>query len=103
MNENLTHENFSQNLNTKFLLHYGGQSPMELELIEITQLKRAPRQEMFSIRFRGPLDPQLLQRTFSLEHERMGAFELFLVAINRDEDGMYYEAVFNWLKEKEKA
>lgn len=51
-------------------------------------------QEQFAIVFRGPLDAFLAQRTYQMEHPRMGTFDLFLVPIKRDEDGFLYEACF---------
>jgi hypothetical protein len=35
---------------------------------------------------------------YQLQHERLGAFELFLVPVGQDQDGVYYEAVFNRLQ-----
>jgi hypothetical protein len=52
--------------------------------------RRAP----FSIVFRGPRDPVLPQRTYRVEHEAIGAFDLFLVPIGPDREGMRYQAVF---------
>jgi hypothetical protein len=50
--------------------------------------------EPFSIVFNGPLEPVLPQRIYRFEHEKLGAFELFIVPIGPDESGMQYEAVF---------
>ena len=98
MEDNLTHENFSQNLNTTFCISHEDQHLIEVELVEVSPFRVTPRQEIFSILFRGPHEPQLLQYLFTLEHERMGRMELFLVPVSKDEQGMYYEAVFNRLK-----
>jgi hypothetical protein len=51
---------------------------------------RAP----FSIVFRGPLDAVLPQCIYQLEHAAIGTFDLFLVPIGPDGEGMRYEAVF---------
>jgi hypothetical protein len=40
----------------------------------------------------------LPQRVYTLEHDSMGAFELFLVPVARDEKSFRYEAVFNYFK-----
>lgn len=48
----------------------------------------------FSVTFAGPLDPQLEQGTYAVEHARLGSLLLFLVPIAREADGMRYEAVF---------
>ena len=56
--------------------------------------------ERFSAFFYGSGDHVLPQRTYTLEHDVMGKFELFLVPVVRDETGFYYEAVFNYFKQK---
>ena len=48
----------------------------------------------FSLVFTGPLALRLVQSTFPLQHENLGAFELFLVPIGVDADVVRYEAVF---------
>jgi hypothetical protein len=50
--------------------------------------------EPFSLVFHGPLQPALPQHTYTFGHERLGAFELFIVPIGPDEVGPRYEAVF---------
>ena len=48
----------------------------------------------FSLVFRGPSEPVLAQRIYAFEHDELGAFELFIVPIGRDESGTSYEAAF---------
>jgi hypothetical protein len=48
----------------------------------------------FSIVFVGPLEPVLPQQTYRFAHDGLGSFELFIVPIGPDEDGMQYQAVF---------
>jgi hypothetical protein len=95
MVENLKLENFSPHLNSKFAVKRETESAVELELVEAVDLGSTPRQEQFSILFRGPLAPKLQQAIYQLEHQEIGAFELFIVPVKRGEDGIYYEAVFN--------
>ena len=94
----LSHEVFTQNLNTKFQIQFDEQRCVELQLIEVSELKLYPQQEEFSIVFRGPLDMFLDQGIQPFTHEQMGQFELFLVPIKRDEQGFYYEAIFNRIR-----
>ena len=47
----------------------------------------------FSLTFRGPAEPALPQATYGFEHAELGAFDLFIVPIGRDDGGMIYEAV----------
>ena len=82
-----------------------GRTPVVAVLAEVTPLGRSAtgrsvagsdvgRPEAFSLVFRAPRDAQLAQRIHRLEHDALGAFELFLVPIGLDAEGMRYEAVF---------
>lgn len=94
MDTDLTHENLSSQLNTTFSVkHETGD--LQLELTEVSTRKLGERNEQFSIIFRGPSDQSLGQGMRRMEHERFGEFELFIVPIRQDGDGLYYEAVFN--------
>jgi len=94
MEDSLTHDVFSQHLNSRFHVE---QTPVDLELVEVSELKKYPLQEEFVIVFRGPSNAFLDQGTRSLSHELMGQFVIFMVPIRQDEHGFYYEAVFNRL------
>jgi hypothetical protein len=91
-------DEFATALNTKFLIPIDGADPIELELIEVSELRSLLKQEMYSIIFRGPRDVMLSQRMHRLEHTQLGMLDLFLVPIGVDEQGYSYEAVFNHLK-----
>ena len=100
MTAELTEKEFSKHVNTKFRVV--NEEPIELELTEVKgylgQANERTGMERFSAFFHGPSDRFLPQRSYPLEHEVMGAFELFLVPIARDETGFRYEAVFNYFK-----
>ena len=100
MSSNLTEAEFSKHVNTKFRVAV--EPPIELELTEVKgYLSKENEQtgmERFSVFFLGPADRYLRQQTYSFEHEQMGAFDLFLVPLSRDESGFRYEAVFNYFK-----
>jgi hypothetical protein len=99
MEPSLTHETFASHANSKFQVQIDENTGVELELTEISELKLHPNQEEFSIVFRGPLDIFLGQGVRAVKHEQMGEFELFLVPIRQDQQGFYYEAVFNRIRE----
>jgi hypothetical protein len=50
--------------------------------------------QAFSLVFRGQPAPVLPQRTYAFMHPRLGGFDLFIVPIGPDREGMRYEAVF---------
>ncbi len=98
--ETFTIETFSGHLGGTFRIYAGSGEPLELELISATGLGGSPeggasgRRQPFSIVFRGPGDILLPQRTYWVEHEQIGSFDLFLVPIGPDEKGLCYEAIF---------
>jgi hypothetical protein len=100
-NEKLTEENFAQHLNTKFFISLD-ERQVELELAEVkgykSQYKEQEGMERFSIYFNGPTEPILPQGLYSMDHELMNSFEIFIVPIGRMETNVRYEAVFNYLK-----
>jgi hypothetical protein len=97
-----TEADFSRNLNTKFRVRAEAPRPVELELVEVTGWTTRPEEEKgmerFSLTFLGPADIYMPQQTYALEHDNLGALELFLVPIGRDERGFQYQAVFNFFK-----
>ena len=102
MSATLTEKEFSQHINTKFRLDVERVEPIELELVEVKSYDNKDRpgesggMERFSVFFRGPVDAFLQQATYSLSHEKMGSFDIFLVPLGREEKGYSYEAVFNY-------
>lgn len=97
MLQDLTPSSFSENLGSTFRIQLGGDQSLNAELSEVLlhEAHGGPRKQPFSIHFRGPKGAALPQAIYRVEHERMGAMEIFLVTIGPDERGMRYEAVFN--------
>jgi hypothetical protein len=93
----LTADDFSPHAGSRYWLHPGGGAePIPLELVEVKAGGRALRRnrQAFSLVFRGPLRPSVPQAIYRLEHDAMGALDLFLVPITPDPQGALYEAVF---------
>ena len=97
--DGLTHEAFREQAGTKFQVQVEQDSTVELDLVEISDIKLYPGQEQFEVVFRGPLNAFLDQGVRSFAHSEMGQFEIFIVPIRQDEQGFYYEAVFNRLRQ----
>lgn len=95
MLETFTLDTFSQRLSSKFTIKREPAGAVELELIEAQDLGSTPTHEQFSIVFRGPRETFLAQSTYQVEHSELGSFMLFIVPIKQDQDGFYYEAIFN--------
>lgn len=75
-------------------------SPIEVELIAITERFMSNGQESFSLTFRGPRDTILPQRIYSLQNNDIGMSGLFLVPAAANELGVEYEASFNRLLDR---
>jgi len=94
MIESFTERTFLDHLNTMFQVFGEGADPLDVELVKVTSLS-SPKQVQFSILFQGPANLFLPQRTYTLEHEILGKFDLFLVPVGKNTKGFEYEAVFN--------
>ena len=95
MTETFTIDMFSAHMGSKFLMRYGDSQTAALELTSATDVGSSPRQAQFSLVFLGPVDAPAAQGIYRIEHERLGALDLFLVPIGRDKSGLSYEAIFN--------
>ena len=96
----LCYATFASLLHSRFRVHGGPSAVVEVELVEATAHSsgsETPQAQVgtFSLIFTGPRPPFLPQRTYLFEHERIGAFDLFIVPIGEDQNGFRYEAVFN--------
>ena len=97
MLETFTCEMFTPLLGETFRLDVEGPAPVDLVLTDATELPMAsarPGRAPFSLVFRGPPATVYPQATYQLEHPDLGVFELFLVPIGADGEGVRYEAVF---------
>jgi hypothetical protein len=98
MLESFTLATFSGRLGDTFQVTPGVGPPVDLELVEVSACRaggvRTGRSEPFSLIFRGPRVPALPQQTYPMIHEAIGAFDLFIVPLGPDQQGMLYEAVF---------
>jgi len=98
--DQLTYEAFKNNLGSEFQVSVEPDRTVELKLTEVSERKTYPRQEQFAILFQGPSDAFLGQGTRLFNHETMGTFELFVVPVRQDDQGFYYEAIFNRFREE---
>ena len=94
-------KSFSDHLNSSFKVDTGSSGAVMLRLAEVNEPSTPPNIELFSLIFQGPAAPQLPQRTYAVEHEKIGSFTLFLTAIAADDEGISYEAVFHRMRKKQ--
>ncbi len=102
MLDKISSADFSPYLNQRFRIDPEASEPLDVELIEVSELGSASissddpeKRRPFSIVFRGPNDPSLPQGIYDIEHGEMGTLSLFIVPIGPDKEGMLYHAVFN--------
>jgi len=96
-------DHFKPHLESRFQVDLGdegGESGgFEVELVEAAEIAtkqklKEDQRRPFSLLFRAPHDPPLEQRAYELTHAELGKQLIFLVPVNEDDDGRYYEAVF---------
>ena len=88
--ERLTVSDFSRLLNDRFTITADDQS-FDALLVDVKEIPREPGgRAPFALVFQGGPNPPLEQRIFRVEHDDLGALDIFLVPITTDR----YEAVF---------
>ena len=92
----LTLETFSPFLGETFTVGEESGGAVELNLAEAASVNLGPQApgSAFSLLFHGPADPLLPQATYHFQHGSLGAMEIFIVPLGRDEHSAVYEAVF---------
>ena len=95
--DKIKRDDFAAQLNTKFRVN----QTVDAELVEVSEIKKYPRQESFSMLFLFPENVSPLQGLYSFEHPQLGAHEIFVVPIEDASDGIVFEAVFNRILPKD--
>ena len=89
----------SERIGDEFRLDLEDGDVITFELVEATQPATAPSGggsgTTFSIVFRGPHEPVLNQGILPLQNDVWGMCHMFVVPVDRDDVGTYYEAVFS--------
>ena len=89
--DSLTAADFEPLRGDRFQIAPDDASPFEVGLVDVTEIAREPGgRAPFSLVFQGGPNPPLPQGIRRVEHDELGAIEIFLVPIASDR----YEAVF---------
>jgi hypothetical protein len=98
---NLNRESFARYLNTKFSFAREELQGLSVKLIEVNDLTpktmATSGKECFGLVFIGPRNAPLRQETYAVTHESLGKFDMLVVPIASQREGVYYEAIFNRL------
>lgn len=100
---NCTKSNFSQYLHTKFLVYRKTGGTEEVTLVKVSDLKTPSgnrskimsQEENFSLIFSGSASNPLEQDNYTIEHEELGVFDLFMVAVDMPKGKQNYQVIFN--------
>lgn len=101
MLDKLTSGDFAPYLTQEFRIYYDEDAFLPVILTSVKDNPQPPikadRRQGFSIIFRSEpaATVALHQHIFKIEHPEMGSYEIFIVPVGLDEDGRYYQAVFN--------
>lgn len=96
MLENATRDTFASCATKTFRLERDDGEPLELELTAAADVGKPSKsgRQPFSLLFKGPPEPLLPQRIYTLRNAELGELELFLVPVGADAEAVDYEAVF---------
>jgi len=95
--QDLTLDMFTARMGERFRIQATDQRIIDVELVEASPLSAkttALRRQPFSLVFRAGGGELVPQRIYRVEHDRIGALDIFLVPIGPDGGGMRYEAIF---------
>lgn len=104
---NMNH--FKQHISTDFRFAVKGLDGatskwMRIRLVAVDDLRESPSPqddakgiEHFALRFEGPSSLPLSQGTYSVKHDTLGKFKLFIVPSGDGQSGLSYTAIFNRL------
>jgi hypothetical protein len=95
-----TKEKFAGQVHKTFRTSTSENPGFEVSMVEFKDIADTETVETFSLLFRAPADVAALQGTYRLENDDIGPLDIFLVPIRKDDSGLFFEAVFNRLKEK---
>jgi hypothetical protein len=92
--ESLTSEDFAARVGETFTAAGDG-GTLNLTLVAVDLLPTPPEhRQQFSLELRDDAHLHLPQQTFSVEHAELGTFDLFMVPVGRDAEGIRYQAIF---------
>ena len=99
MLDKLTSQEFLPLIGQEFYVQLSGIEPIALELVSVTEFGQSQPGDLrapFSLIFLGPPSQQYLkQHIYCLQHEQLGALDLFIVPLGPQAGRMQYEVIFN--------
>lgn len=100
--QRVTADGLSPFLGGSFRIHGESYASVAAELVEVTRIRSKgsrpgylPRQEAFAAVFKANSSSVLEQKTYRIEHHKLGKFDLFLSPIAMEDNKVRMEAIFN--------
>lgn len=100
MTQGLTHEAFTGCLEAPFQTTHESGKAIDLALKEISDVKTIGSHQTYSVLFKGPKSDFLIQKIYTLTHDKVGSHDIFLVPVGEDNSGYEYEAVFSFKEDQ---
>lgn len=95
MLESLRVESFAEHRGSLFRMVAAEDLVVDLKLADVTPLGDSGVREAFSLIFHAPVEAAVLpQRIYRLEHEALGALDLFVVPLGPKGGAFRYEVIF---------
>jgi hypothetical protein len=96
MLENLTIDDFKDRVGEAFTATAADGRTLALTLTSVDGLQARPDADRtpFSLKFRDQAQDHVPQQTVAIEHAGLGTFDLFVVPLGPEPEGMRYEAIF---------
>jgi hypothetical protein len=91
-------DGFAEAQNTTFKLTAENGQSVDVTLVEVSEMKETARQRSFSIVFSLPSSHRAEQGLYDVQHDTLGAMQLFLVPVGFNDANQEMEAVFNILR-----
>ena len=91
-------DGFAEAKDTLFRLTAADGQTVDVTLVDVSEMKETARQRSFSIIFSVPDPCRIGQGLYDIQHDVLGAMQLFLVPIGFEGANQEIEAVFNILR-----
>jgi hypothetical protein len=93
---------FVGHVDSDFTVDAGQDAPLAMRLVDVEDMGSTPEREAFALHFHAPQEMPPHQGVYRVEHDELGAMDVFLVPVGREDGRLVLEAVFNRFVDVEK-
>lgn len=98
MPEFLIADHFLQYVGDTFIVILNADFRIDFILREVNKYENQPpafKRQPFRLLFSGPVLSSLPQATYQFNHSVLGVMEIFIVPVDKDQESIFYEAIFS--------